>query len=431
MTYVCENCIGDGPLKVHFAKRTKRTCSYCGNRGPALAIADLAELVDSPLRSHIERGEYEPDFTDGSDRPDYRQNGSPLTDVLQEELEVECDLAADLAAALVDADPADLSDGGEAFFTTDDNYHRRKYPSGAHYYDLWNEFETRIKHSRRYFDDEAARALAEVLSPQDGHPLATVRFGPQTDFPFIYRARRADDEGEALRFLRTPQQELGPPPAAKAVAGRMNPAGIPVFYGALSEATAIAEVRPSVGGLVLVGKFRVVRAIELLDLSRVHAVPIGSIFDPEYDVRFSRRSFLSGFHRLIAKPVQPRDETLEYVPTQAVAEYVANVLGLDGIVYASAQVGSLPDDYDDGEYLYDRGQTSLDSYNAVLFHERRSGDSRTFPTEIARDDVNSIRVSAVSYTTRSTYVPDPERNPDDIAAPSLWKPLADSGDPEV
>jgi hypothetical protein len=47
--------------------------------------------------------------------------------------------------------------------------------------------------------------------------------------------------------------------------------------------------------------------------------------------------------------VQPGSEFLEYVPTQVVAEYLYSVLGFDGLIYRSAQVGVV--DPDDGENL--------------------------------------------------------------------------------
>lgn len=50
--------------------------------------------------------------------------------------------------------------------------------------------------------------------------------------------------------------------------------------------------------------------------------------------------FLEVLHRRLSRPVLPSDETLAYLPTQAVAAYVTNVLGLDGIIYSSTQVGA-------------------------------------------------------------------------------------------
>jgi hypothetical protein len=160
----------------------------------------------------------------------------------------------------------------------------------------------------------------------------------------------------------------------------MNPVGIPVFYGALSIDTAIAEVRPSVGSRVVVGTFHVTRKIRLLDLPRLGDHWLGSIFDSGYADALSRQKFLETFHWMISRPVQPSDEPLEYIPTQIVAEYVANVLKFDGILFASAQRGNSESPY---------GSNVEDEFmNVVLFGDAAVVDrprSKEQPTERAVD----------------------------------------------
>jgi hypothetical protein len=95
----------------------------------------------------------------------------------------------------------------------------------------------------------------------------------------------------------------------------------------------------------------------------------GSIFAPEYEDRVYRRRFLEGFHALIARPIQLHHEPHEYIPTQAVAEYVANVLSLDGILYASSQLGSIPETPEPKPYVDTTELTDeeLALHNVVLF----------------------------------------------------------------
>jgi hypothetical protein len=50
-------------------------------------------------------------------------------------------------------------------------------------------------------------------------------------------------------------------------AGRMNPSGIALFYGALELETCLAEVRPPVGSQVVCGAFLLRRTVLLLDLT--------------------------------------------------------------------------------------------------------------------------------------------------------------------
>jgi hypothetical protein len=121
----------------------------------------------------------------------------------------------------------------------------------------------------------------------------------------------------------------------------MNPSGIPVYYGAFSENVAVAEVRPPVGATVAVATFSLLHTIRVLDLTFLpFAYHQESIFSPEYDRLRNKVRLFEEFHRLISQPVLPKDEVLSYLPTQAVAAYVANVLGLDGVIYGSIQVGA-------------------------------------------------------------------------------------------
>jgi hypothetical protein len=190
---------------------------------------------------------------------------------------------------------------------------------------------TLAKILKRFFDEEARTLLAKILG-EPGSELPWFELGPNSQVQFVYRARRADTKLMVKEILLNPAKELGPPPLTT-IAGRMNPAGISVFYGALSEKTAIAEVRPFVGGSVVVGCFKPIRNLKLLDLSQIANILINrSIFQPDYEDSISLSRFLEEFHVLIAKPVQPTDEPLEYIPTQAVAEYVSNMLKFDGIL---------------------------------------------------------------------------------------------------
>jgi hypothetical protein len=121
----------------------------------------------------------------------------------------------------------------------------------------------------------------------------------------------------------------------------MNPTGIPAFYGAFSKEVALAEIRPLVGSLVAIGEFSLLKPVRLLDMSFLpFAYHEESMFSPSYEEARSKVKFLEVFHRRISRPVLPSDEALAYLPTQAVAAYVTNVLGLDGIIYSSTQVGA-------------------------------------------------------------------------------------------
>ena len=138
---------------------------------------------------------------------------------------------------------------------------------------------------------------------------------------------------------------------------------------------ALAEVRPPVGSQVAVARFEITRPVRLLDLAALSDVrELGSIFDPTYAHRLGRMTFLRSLSARIARPVMPDDQETEYLPTQAIADFLATEgkVPIDGILFPSVQVG--------GEGL-----------NAVLFHKA----ARCAEIEIPE----GTELSARTYTT--------------------------------
>jgi hypothetical protein len=121
----------------------------------------------------------------------------------------------------------------------------------------------------------------------------------------------------------------------------MNAAGISVFYAATDPNVALAEVRPPVGSKVLIGRFGVIRPLRLLDLQALEflADEKGSFFDQDHVRRLRRGKFLRGLSWLVSKPVMPEDQPRDYLPTQAVADFLGTAANppLDGMIYPSVQ----------------------------------------------------------------------------------------------
>jgi hypothetical protein len=344
---ICLRCIGDEDLRNQVqADAIEGTCRYCGACGPSIHVRNLARHVDSTLRSVLTIGQDVQQFDPDSDKTYYEQEGDELVLYVQELLDIPDDAAETLVAALIEEDPEDPRDGGEPFYASDQLY---KYTESVdwEFTETWREFSETLKHDQRFFGHTIATDLARILGKPETPEAAELPcfvLSEASDPSRLYRARRAISANEARQFLADPQAQLCAPQPEKATAGRMNPAGISVFYGAMSADVAIAEVRPSVGSIVVVGSFLPIRPLRLLDLTQLRGVRFaGSVFAAGYQERVSRAQFLRGFHRLVVQPVQPQDEPLEYLPTQAVAEYLRNSLGFDGILFASAQVGTLED----------------------------------------------------------------------------------------
>jgi RES domain len=418
---ICLACVGDDSLRSLLDDAAAEiTCSSCQEKRTGISLAALAQRVDPFLRKYCEAGDTYPVFRGSDDRPDYEQEGESLVNLLEGELEIPYGVAEALADVLIADDPAWPPDGDEPFYTSEQNY-VRSYVSTLPYAEEWSEFSDQIRHRRRFFDDEARSRLARILGDKGSDrakELPVLEIGEGTRLPSIYRARIGETDADLLRMMKNPHDELRPPPPDRASAGRMNPVGIPVFYGACSKETTIAEVRPSVGGLVLACEFHISGHLRLLDLSRIGVAFSGSLFAPEYEDRASRAEFLRNFHRLIARPVHPNQEPLDYIPTQAVAEYVANVLGFDGILYASAQVGAVPDEAYHEHYInVEKLSTDeLAQHNVVIFNDdvwSRTSSCGYAPhsrppakLSLVEDSVEAIMVTSVAYRYQQHYLRD-------------------------
>jgi hypothetical protein len=136
--------------------------------------------------------------------------------------------------------------------------------------------------------------------------------------------------GPSTRPYRS-ARKLGPPPQNKTVANRMSPAGIPMFYGAVDEFTAIAETvlgRLKKSKILNLGAFETLENVHVLDLTNVPAVP--SLFSPSRYLR-PTLSFLHSFVTDLSKSIKKDDRVhTEYVPTQIVTEYFRYSFHRDG-----------------------------------------------------------------------------------------------------
>jgi hypothetical protein len=115
--------------------------------------------------------------------------------------------------------------------------------------------------------------------------------------------------------------------------GRVNPKGIPCLYVANKKETAMAEVRPWIGGLISVAQLRIVRELTVIDFTHGH--------DQEFEIFFEEplpaireRSVWSQIGWAFSEPITSDPATAEYVPTQVISEFMKRK-GLDGVAYKS------------------------------------------------------------------------------------------------
>jgi len=209
--------------------------------------------------------------------------------------------------------------------------------------DAWDGFSEHIKHRSRFLFDvlptQDAFGGVDSLGTRDflrtlldaiilAQPILELKTRHA-----VYRARSFAELSDCPPSV----SDYTSPPSDKAAQGRMNPAGIAYFYGALEPETAAVEVYDG-NAYAGVATFKPARTLRLIDLSKAR---VPSPFDDSVALAdHRRRLFLHGFTNDIARPIV-RDGRIhqEYVPTQAVTEYIRFRARpkFDGVVFASAR----------------------------------------------------------------------------------------------
>jgi len=342
---VCSECVGEAFLRTEVERNgDDGTCFYCEQEGKTFSIGQMADFVD-PVLSEF--------FYPTEPRPGESQ---PVADVINDSAEIGPEAAEDIRRVLAERH-TEIEPGDTGFsdrrFAPDSHYVTRESVDASDLEGDWLDFERGLKHESRYFNRPGETLLTFLFEGIDGHKTIredpiVVEAGPGTKHAILYRARQFEGEAELRKAMERPDKEVGPPPASRAHANRMNAAGIPVFYGATDPMVALAEVRPPVGSKVLIACFEVTRPLRLLDfvaLSRLGDQQ-GSRFDSDYVRRLKRAEFLRRLGERISKPVMPGSQILDYLPTQAMADFLATAADppLDGIIYRSVQDGHLERD---------------------------------------------------------------------------------------
>ena len=355
VTYICYRCIGDELLSNEVRESGSCSeCAYCGEGGEAWTLLTLANRIHVALQEHFEFTSLTPD--DHSDimvrlgLTPWEREGEHVLNVIADMASLIESTAAELTALLrkIHYSYPDEKEGALNPYGCDAFYEERA-PDTDVFVNTWDKFRNDIQSRARFFNEHAKEALNEIFGDLYEHKTIDVgsvlrEIGPGDSAGFFWRARSASSEEDLEVILKSPASEIGPPPSESALSGRMNPAGIPVFYGALDKSTCISETRPSVGSYVVLGKFELLRKVKLLDLDALGKIYVDvSHFDSEYSIRRARAAFLTHLVGEMSRPIMPQDEDAEYIATQTVAEYLANVVSprLDGIVFRSSQTGAV------------------------------------------------------------------------------------------
>lgn len=358
---VCASCVGETFLKsLITAEGETAECNYCNATDYSFSIEQLADKVEQAFEVHYERTNPDPEYGE--------RDGEPAQWAIANATEVDEEIAEDIREVLEDRhyDFELIKMGEECPFSSESHYEEKSVGSGEFPY-TWEYFERGLRSESRFFSKTATSILdsifseIKILRTVGGAPVV-VSAGPGKSIKSLYRARVFAEEDEKLKeALGEPWKHLGTPPTHAAGAGRMNAPGISVFYGAKSAKTALSEVRPPVGSKVAIARFQIIRRLHLLNLKALQSVAAGgSIFDPNTCPEIQKSNFLRTLGQSMARPIMPHEEASEYLPTQAVADYLAVVANLDGIIFPSVQAGRK-------------------SANVVLFHHAARVQEESLP----------------------------------------------------
>lgn len=346
MTLFCPKCFGDAGLKRRIEEirpsQPNEKCSF-HPRNKGVPAEEVAAIVDQVFRSHFSIGEL---GWNGE------QEGEPLDWAISALVEPDSDeINQALLEQLIQDEDVWPQNGDEAFYIEDQNY-APWHPSEGRLSELWQRFRESIVHRQRFFNADATQLIEEIfdgihLQVDQEKNSAVYLLEPGDQDASIYRARIAASYDEASMFKEDPVTQLGPPPGRLRKPGRMNAAGVACFYGAFELSTCLAELRPLVGSVVVGARFELIRPIFVLDTTRFQRpMKDMSWFAKDQIRRAEQWEFMQSFMHEMSKPVSPADEYIDYVPTQAVAEYFAHrhefmrsgvKERIEAIIYKSAQ----------------------------------------------------------------------------------------------
>lgn len=342
--YVCCHCVEDVYLKGLIRHQmTGVTCSYChAKTRKAAPVASIMPTIAETLFRHYSDATFAGcTFDREAPEPVYLTTQDALSNL---PLECHDDLMDDVVNGFVNQQWLEAPDDGLYL------------QSQAHeeWAWSWDKFSNTVKHQTRFhFAKQTKRNSGDtLLSAAEMLPflgslvrkhrmVRTVRSGT-----VIFRARQRLPNAD----WPLDAKNLGAPQPGIAIAGRMNPAGIAYFYASFEQGTAIDEVVPRqiepAQKTVAVGTWKTTRDVFVLDLTDIF---LPSVFDASKKREHQGALFLTHFLNAISQPIS-RDgsEHVDYVPTQVVSEYFAQVFKpiansskrIDGIKFASAEISA-------------------------------------------------------------------------------------------
>lgn len=186
----------------------------------------------------------------------------------------------------------------------------------------WERFMSSIKNINRFHSKHINLELLEELFKSPSMQLHIKK-----EDKLLYRARICEDKVLS-------KDQMGPPLAKIATAGRANSAGISCLYLASDITTTLHEIRARDLDYVSVATFVVDKDLKIVDLSNLDKISPLSVGSFDFEWFAINMTILKKISNEIAKPLRRQDSELDYLPAQYISDFVKS-LGFDGICYRS------------------------------------------------------------------------------------------------
>jgi len=342
--YLCEGCLSNDSLKQfvkhHSVKRLKE-CPICQSKNKlAMDLSTLAEHLASCI-SHNYSSLESRDGTDYDPDRDcfyYIDTNKPveitnICEILEEHnvlnSNIEYETRVDIYKAIFESvNPkkdiyAHLAEKGWVHYVSDELFFK------------WETFNYLIQNNNRFFDyDQQYRSecLEKILSALD---VFEDEIAEGTEF-----CRLRNDNNLQVDIMDNPDsalKEISPAPCKFTQSYRMSPKGISYTYLSSDIKTCMEECNTQDGDRVLIGIFKAIKPLKILDL-QIKENPYIDLFSGHYDrTKENIGRFIMAYTSEISKPVDSNSE-FDYLATQVIAEYI-RFKGYDGIAYSSAKTG--------------------------------------------------------------------------------------------
>ncbi|AIW20152.1 RES family NAD+ phosphorylase [Vibrio coralliilyticus] len=334
---VCAKCVGENDLiKFVHTHGRKSKCSYCKNRNAKVVnFYAFKEFIHKCIQQEYLDAEQESLPYEYIDK--IYSSEELIIDVLGIPFN-SLELQSDIIASLGDGSWCHACCMGMT-------------PTQAHRYS-WDTFISLVKHKCRHtlysvphaLEYKSSKFIPAITFLTDLDDIIRT-FNLYTSLPVgstVFRARIHSVQEHLITA-----KSLGSVSAEKAIyANRMSPAGIPMFYGAFNQKTAINEIYDAASmkekQIVTIGSFTLKRQLQCIDFSNVPTT--WGFFSGLPMTKRHQLNFLYAFLEDFCKSIdKDKKQHIEYIPTQVVSEHIRyihkgnNVSGIDGIIYPSSK----------------------------------------------------------------------------------------------